>query len=117
MLYFAFLQYLAVGFGVVSIILGLPLAIAFARNGDFFVQGVFRRATLGNYGPLYVEGAILSDGVVRSCIKEYASHLTYSRRNDITHLPCNCDRPNIAWRLVPLSLSSQLSIDTHSNRM
>lgn len=66
MLYLSFLRYTAFAFGTLCVILGLPLLCIYAKNGDFFVGGTFRKATLGNYGPVYQEGAMRAPaGVVR----------------------------------------------------
>lgn len=64
-LYFWFLRCSAIAFGALSLVLGLPLAYAYARDGTFFSSGTLRRATLGNYGPVYAETAVLADGGVR----------------------------------------------------
>lgn len=78
MLYFSFLRYTAFAFGTLCVVLGLPLLCIYAKNGDFFVGGTFRKATLGNYGPVYVEGAMLAPaGVVRR----------------LSSFPCHHERP------------------------
>lgn len=65
-LYFMFLRYTAVAFAALAVVLGAPLVVAYATNGSFFSSGIFRKATLGHYGPVYAQGAGLADGVVRA---------------------------------------------------
>lgn len=65
MLFLSFLRYTAFTFGILCVILGLPLVWIYIGNGNFFVYGTLRKATLGNYGPLYAEGALRAGGVVR----------------------------------------------------
>lgn len=65
MLFMSFLRSTAVSFAILCVIMGLPLLSIYICNGDFFVYGTLRKATLGNYGPLYAEGAIRAGGVVR----------------------------------------------------
>lgn len=80
MLYLSFLRYTAFAFGTLCLILGLPLLCAYTINGEFFDYGTLRKATLGNYGPLYAEGAILapSPGVVRpASLIEHSSQHAY----------------------------------------
>lgn len=57
MLYLSLLWYLSIAFSALLAVLGLPLIVAYATKGDFFANGALRKATLGNYGPIYVEGA------------------------------------------------------------
>ena len=66
-LYFWFLRCAALAFAALSVVQGLPLMYAYARDGTFFSSGGLRRATLGNYGPVYAETAALADGAVRRC--------------------------------------------------
>lgn len=71
MLYLSLLWYLSMAFAALLAMLGLPLIVAYSAKGNFFANGVLRKATLGNYGPIYVEGALRAGGVVRSESSSY----------------------------------------------
>jgi hypothetical protein len=90
MLYFWFLRCMAVIFTVLSLAFCLPLAIVYARDGTFFMSGVMRKLTFGNYGPIYEEGAQLAGGVV-CCIPP---HLV-QHASDASHL--NVEVKSCPW--------------------
>jgi hypothetical protein len=73
LLYLGFLRYLALTFSALCVILGVPLIVTFMKRGSFFANGMMRKATLGHYGPLYVEGAMRAGGVVRSPVQVHLS--------------------------------------------
>ena len=58
MLYLALLWYLSIAFAALLAVLGIPLIVAYVTKGDFFANGALRKASLGNYGPVYIEGAM-----------------------------------------------------------
>ena len=65
-LYFMFLWYIALSFGALTLTIGIPFALTYAINGNFFSSGfVNTRLTLGNYGPVYAEGIARANGMVR----------------------------------------------------
>jgi hypothetical protein len=66
MLYLSLLWHLSIAFAALLVVLGLPLIVAYATKGNFFANGLLRKPTLGNYGPIYVEGALRAGGVVRT---------------------------------------------------
>lgn len=68
MLYFWFLRCMGMVFTLLTVVFCLPLAIVYARSGNFFMSGIMRKLTLGNYGPVYEEGVALAGGVVRCSI-------------------------------------------------
>ena len=63
-LYFAFLRNTALAFTALSAALAAPLAALYLAHGTFFAADGLPRISLGNYGPLYEEGAArAADGV------------------------------------------------------
>jgi hypothetical protein len=66
MLYLSLLWHLSVAFAALLVVLGFPVLVAYYSKGNFFANGTLRKLTLGNYGPIYVEGAMRAGGVVRS---------------------------------------------------
>lgn len=62
MLYLSLLWYLSIAFAALLAVLGVPLIVSYAHKGDFFANGMLRKASLGNYGPIYVEGAMRAAG-------------------------------------------------------
>ena len=92
-LYFAFLRFMAFTFAVLTVVLGVPLAIVYIWNGSFYSDGTFRQATFGNYGPVYAEGVALADGVVRKQL--HCACCTYQ---------CKCSH-----HVVPLALPNAIT--------